>query len=226
MDYILCKYYWILLKTTSVIIIPFSDPELLAMVPTRVIGSLSDTAGFNTSRSSAALWENKFEVHPDMTRDDPVFIILDAVSRPLHPRLVRSHRVMVYPNRQSTFPSIAPTCCADSIHTSANKLRILIRGFRHAPESFPFLTQFLHLKDAHTLFESFFSLTPSKAIPSDLNQPERYDAFVAEYSTILVQNYTMQRLASQAAKSMVSGVTHVYWDIDQGDGFGWRAEGR
>jgi hypothetical protein len=68
------------------------------------------------------------------------------------------------------------------------------------PESFPFLTQFLYLKDAHTLFESFLSLTPSKGIPSYLDQPTRYDAFVAEYSTILAWNYMMQHLASQAAK--------------------------
>jgi hypothetical protein len=68
------------------------------------------------------------------------------------------------------------------------------------PESFPFLTQFLYLKDAHMLFESFLSLTPSKGIPSYLDQPAQYDTFVAEYSTILARNYTMQRLASQAAK--------------------------
>ena len=68
------------------------------------------------------------------------------------------------------------------------------------PESFPFLTQFLYLKDTQTLFEAFLSLMPSKGIPSDLDQPTRYDAFVAEYSTVLAQNYTMQRLASQAAK--------------------------
>jgi hypothetical protein len=68
------------------------------------------------------------------------------------------------------------------------------------PELFPFLTQFLYLKDAHMLFESFLSLTPSKGIPSYLNQPARYDVFVAEYSTILAWDYMMQRLASQAAK--------------------------
>ncbi len=68
------------------------------------------------------------------------------------------------------------------------------------PDSFPFLTQFLYLKDAHSLFEAFLCLNPSKGIPSDLDQPARYDAFVAEYSTILAQNYTMQRLASQATK--------------------------
>ena len=40
----------------------------------------------------------------------------------------------------------------------------------------------------------------SKGIPGDLNQPARHDVFVADYSAILAQNYTMQRLASQAAK--------------------------
>jgi len=73
------------------------------------------------------------------------------------------------------------------------------------PESFPFLTQFLYLKDTRTLFEAFLSLTPSKGIPGDLDQPAQYDAFVAEYSTILAQNYTMQRLANQAAK------VHALW---------------
>ena len=52
----------------------------------RVSGSLSDPAGFDPSRSSAALWENQFEVHPDTPRDDPVFRILGAASRPLTPR--------------------------------------------------------------------------------------------------------------------------------------------
>jgi hypothetical protein len=68
------------------------------------------------------------------------------------------------------------------------------------PDSFPFLTQFLYLKDAQTLFEVFLSLVPSKGIPGDLDQPARHDAFVVDYSAILAQNYTMQRLASQAAK--------------------------
>ncbi len=42
----------------------------------RVNGSFSDPAGLNPSRSSAALWENKFEVHANTPRDDPVFGIL------------------------------------------------------------------------------------------------------------------------------------------------------
>ena len=37
--------------------------------------ALSDPAGFDPSRSSTALWENKFEVHPDTPRDDPAFRI-------------------------------------------------------------------------------------------------------------------------------------------------------
>ena len=48
-----------------------------------VNGSLSDPAGFDPSRSSAALWENKFEVHLDMPRDDSVFRIFGVASRPL-----------------------------------------------------------------------------------------------------------------------------------------------
>ena len=49
----------------------------------------------------------------------------------------------------------------------------------------------------HTLFEVFpgLSLTPSKGIPSDLNQPAQYDAFVAEYSTIL-------RLARSSSRTL------------------------
>ncbi|KAI9449867.1 calcium-translocating P-type ATPase [Lactarius psammicola] len=48
----------------------------LAMVPDwrpRTSGSLSDPVGFDPSRSSAALLENKVEVHPDTPRDDPVY---------------------------------------------------------------------------------------------------------------------------------------------------------
>ena len=75
--------------------LPIFRSGLLAMVPTLLVasnwqprtnGSLSDPAGFDPSRSSAALWENKFEVHPDTPRNDPVFRILGAPSRPLTPR--------------------------------------------------------------------------------------------------------------------------------------------
>jgi Ca2+-transporting ATPase len=81
------------------IVLPFHRSGLLAIVPTLVIsqvvapnlhhrigGSLSDPAGFDPSTSSAALWENKFEVHPDTPRDDPVFRLLGEASRPLTPR--------------------------------------------------------------------------------------------------------------------------------------------
>jgi hypothetical protein len=58
----------------------------------------------------------------------------------------------------------------------------------------------LYLKNVRQLFEAFLSLTPANGIPDDLDQPEWHDAFVAEYSSTLAQNYTMQRLASQAVK--------------------------
>lgn len=73
------------------------------------------------------------------------------------------------------------------------------------PESFPVLTQFLYLKDVQPLLQTFLCLAPAKGLPGDLDQPERYDAFVAQYSTILAQNYTTQRLASQAVK------VHGFW---------------
>ena len=34
---------------------------------------LSDPAHFDPSRSSAALWENKIQIHPDTKHDDPVY---------------------------------------------------------------------------------------------------------------------------------------------------------
>jgi len=89
----------IILKTAIIDCPLIFRSGLLAMVPALVAshivapnwqhrggGSLSDPAGFDPSRSSAALWENKFEVHPETPRDDPVFRILDAASRPLTPR--------------------------------------------------------------------------------------------------------------------------------------------
>lgn len=68
------------------------------------------------------------------------------------------------------------------------------------PESFPILIQFLYLKDVHALLNAFLCLTPSEGIPDDLKEPAQYDSFVAEYSTILAQNYTAHRLAGQAAR--------------------------
>ncbi|TFK49949.1 calcium-translocating P-type ATPase [Heliocybe sulcata] len=57
-------------------------PSLLTMVPTLVAssigagwqpqgGSLSDPAHNDPSRSTAALWEGKFQIHPDTPADDP-----------------------------------------------------------------------------------------------------------------------------------------------------------
>lgn len=36
-------------------------------------GSLSDPAHADPSRSSAALWEGKLQIHPDTAADDPVY---------------------------------------------------------------------------------------------------------------------------------------------------------
>ena len=116
-------------------------------------------------------------------------------------------RVMMYPIHQSilslycaNLPVLASSVASPLTDSESSYEVPVVPLALPNPESFPFLTQFLYLKDAHTLFEAFLSLTPSKGIPIDLDQPARYDAFVAEYSTILAQNYTMQRLASQAAK--------------------------
>jgi hypothetical protein len=115
-------------------------------------------------------------------------------------------RVMMYPIHQSilslycaNLPVLEASALPPTNSESSFEVPVVPLALPN-PESFPFLTQFLYLKDAHTLFEAFFSLTPSKGIPSDLDQPARYDEFVAEYSTNLAQNYTMQRLANQAAK--------------------------
>jgi Ca2+-transporting ATPase len=55
-------------------------PSLVTVAPhwqPRARVSLSDPAGFDPARLSAALWENKSEVHPDTPRDDPVYRLLD-----------------------------------------------------------------------------------------------------------------------------------------------------
>jgi Ca2+-transporting ATPase len=36
-------------------------------------GSRSDPANTEPSRSSAALWEGKLQIHPDTDKDDPVY---------------------------------------------------------------------------------------------------------------------------------------------------------
>ncbi|KAI6165548.1 Ca-transporting ATPase [Pisolithus thermaeus] len=60
-------------------------PSIMTMVPTLIAssigagwapqarGSLSDPARYDPSRSSAALWEGKFQIHPDTKADDPIF---------------------------------------------------------------------------------------------------------------------------------------------------------
>ncbi|KAL5485658.1 PMC1_3 [Sanghuangporus weigelae] len=60
-------------------------PNIMTMVPTIVAssigggwkpdkeGSLSDPAGSDPSRSSAALWEGKVQLHPDTSKDDPAY---------------------------------------------------------------------------------------------------------------------------------------------------------
>ena len=59
-------------------------PSIMAMVPTIVATSigagwapnrdgLSDPAGTDPSRSSAALWEGKVQLHPDTPKDDPAY---------------------------------------------------------------------------------------------------------------------------------------------------------
>jgi Ca2+-transporting ATPase len=59
-------------------------PSLMAMVPALVAssigagwtpqsGSLSDPAHFDPSKSSAALWEGKIQIHPDTPADDPAY---------------------------------------------------------------------------------------------------------------------------------------------------------
>lgn len=52
----------------------------MTMVPTIVAsswavpkGSLSDPTSADPSRSSAALWEGKVQLHPDTPHDDPAF---------------------------------------------------------------------------------------------------------------------------------------------------------
>ena len=47
------------------------------------------------------------------------------------------------------------------------------------PESFPFLTQFLYLKNVHPLFDMFLSLILASSIPNNLNQPSRLELYDA-----------------------------------------------
>jgi hypothetical protein len=124
-------------------------------------------------------------------------------SRPSGPE---PRRVMMYPVHQSILSlycaniPVLPTSPPLPTNSEASYEIPVVPIALPNPESFPFLTQFLYLKDVQPLFDAFLSLTPASGIPGDLHQPERYDAFVAEYALILAQNYTMQRLASQAVR--------------------------
>ena len=115
-------------------------------------------------------------------------------------------RVMMYPVHQSILSlycanlPVLPTSVSPPTTLGAPHEIPVVPIALPNPESFPFLTQFLYLKNVRQLFEAFLSLTPANGIPDDLDRPERHDAFVAEYSSTLAQNYTMQRLASQAVK--------------------------
>jgi hypothetical protein len=115
-------------------------------------------------------------------------------------------RVMMYPIHQSilslycaNLPVLAASTPLPTTPEAPFEVPVVPLALPN-PDSFPVLTQFLYLKDLHPLFETFLCLAPTKDIPRDLDQPARYDAFVAEYSVILAQNYTTQRLASQAVK--------------------------
>ncbi|KAI6037536.1 hypothetical protein EDC04DRAFT_2604762 [Pisolithus marmoratus] len=62
------------------------NPLIMTMVPMLITssigagqapqahGSLSNPARYDLSRSSAALWEGKFQIHPDMKSDDPILL--------------------------------------------------------------------------------------------------------------------------------------------------------
>jgi hypothetical protein len=112
-------------------------------------------------------------------------------------------RVMMYPVHQSilslycaNLPVLpTPPTTPDALH-EVPVVPIALPN----PESFPFLTQFLYLKNFRQLFDAFLTLIPANGIPDDLDQLGWHDAFVAEYSSTLARNYTMQRLASQAVK--------------------------
>lgn len=115
-------------------------------------------------------------------------------------------RVMMYPIHQSVLslycanlPVLATSTPLPTTPDAPFEVPVVPLALPN-PESFPLLTQFLYLKDVHPLFDSFLCLSPAKGMPSDLDQPARYDAFVNEYATILAQNYTVQRLSSQAMK--------------------------
>ncbi|KAI0342676.1 calcium-translocating P-type ATPase [Trametopsis cervina] len=72
---------------------PVALSSLMTMVPSIIASSigagwapqspsgLSDPAFFDPSKSSAALWENKIQIHPETKADDPVYKKFSTISR-------------------------------------------------------------------------------------------------------------------------------------------------
>ncbi|KAJ3525925.1 hypothetical protein NM688_g8328 [Phlebia brevispora] len=81
-------------KRSSSVSQPVSLPSIMTMVPTLVASSigagwapqspsgLSDPAHFDPSKSSAALWEGKIQIHPDTDHNDPVYKKWGPYSKP------------------------------------------------------------------------------------------------------------------------------------------------
>ena len=81
---LLCKFYLAVRRTPPLNFLRNCSPSLMTMVPTLIASSigagwapqspsgLSHPASFDPSRSSAALWEGKIQIHPDTKADDPV----------------------------------------------------------------------------------------------------------------------------------------------------------
>ena len=121
------------------------------------------------------------------------------------PSAPEPRRVTMYPVHQSilslycaNLPVLPPSTPCPATPSSPFQVPVVPLALPH-PESFPLLTQFLYLKDKQPLFQTFLGLIP-------VNEPgEDLDRTVTKYSTILAQNYTTQRLASQAAK------LHGFW---------------
>ncbi|KAF8268334.1 hypothetical protein EI94DRAFT_1727976 [Lactarius quietus] len=121
------------------------------------------------------------------------------------PSAPEPRRVTMYPVHQSilslycaNLPVLPPSIPRPATPNSPFEVPVVPLALPH-PESFPLLTQFLYLKDKQSLFQTFLCLTPTGVLRENLDQK------VAEYSTILAQNYTTQRLASQAA------MVHGFW---------------
>ncbi|KAI6025427.1 WD40-repeat-containing domain protein [Pisolithus marmoratus] len=99
------------------------NPSIMTMVPTLIAssigagrepqarGSLSDPARYNPSRSSAALWEGKFQIHPDTKSDDPIllkwggrgaYFLISAVTKS---NATRKEAGLLFPG---IFPNVTP----------------------------------------------------------------------------------------------------------------------